>query len=214
MSKRDDDSEGPSLPAPPPRKKRVVNATLIDHSYNDYSTYRITNNDDSNKGHCSIDNFPRKLHHILSTPGYHHIISWMPHGRAWKIWNRELLVSVVCKEQFKHEKFESFNRQVNGWGFKVRKLQTLIVKIHGRDFYCRLSLVWWRLTSAVINLNINSVSFGMVPTTNATTTNFFCEGYQISPATCIVLINQARGFQTNWMNPISTRSVACFLFQK
>ncbi|KAL7487065.1 hypothetical protein ACHAW6_015229 [Cyclotella cf. meneghiniana] len=42
----------------------------------------------------------------------------MPHGRAWKIWNKELLVSVVCKEQFKHEKFESFNRQVNGWGFK------------------------------------------------------------------------------------------------
>ncbi|KAL7478688.1 hypothetical protein ACHAW6_004444 [Cyclotella cf. meneghiniana] len=118
MSKRHDDSEGPLLPAPPPRKKRVVKVTLIDHSYTDYSTYQITNADESNKGHCSIDNFPRKLHHILSTPAYHHIISWMPHGRAWKIWNRELLVSVVCKEQFKHEKFESFNRQVNGWGFK------------------------------------------------------------------------------------------------
>ncbi|KAL7476287.1 hypothetical protein ACHAW6_002164, partial [Cyclotella cf. meneghiniana] len=42
----------------------------------------------------------------------------MPHGRAWKILDKELLVSVVCKEQFNHGKFESFNRQVNGWGFK------------------------------------------------------------------------------------------------
>eukprot|EP00804_Cyclotella_cryptica_P022709 CCRYP_012521-RA/>CCRYP_012521-RA protein AED:0.01 eAED:0.01 QI:192/1/1/1/1/1/2/407/595 len=118
MSKRDTESEGPPLPASLPRKKRVVRATLIDHTYTDYSTYRITNTDDSNEGRCSTDNFPRKLHYILSRPEYHHIISWMPHGRAWKIWNRELLVSVVCKEQFKHEKFESFNRQVNGWGFK------------------------------------------------------------------------------------------------
>ena len=123
MSEPADDDRRGSVPAPPPRKKRVVKATLIDHAYTDNSTYRIANTSDSNRDHCSMDNFPRKLHHILSRPDYQHIISWMPHGRAWKIWNKELLVSVVCKEQFKHEKFESFNRQVNGWGFKVRVFQ-------------------------------------------------------------------------------------------
>ncbi|KAL3778871.1 hypothetical protein HJC23_005978 [Cyclotella cryptica] len=118
MSELDDDNESASAPTPPPRKKRVVKATLIDHTYIDYSKYQITDTNVFKKGHGSTDHFPRKLHCILSRPEYHHIISWMPHGRAWKIWNKELLVSVVCKEQFKHEKFESFNRQVNGWGFK------------------------------------------------------------------------------------------------
>ena len=33
--------------------------------------------------------------------------------------NKELLASVVLPKYFNHSKFESFNRQVNGWGFKV-----------------------------------------------------------------------------------------------
>ena len=104
-----------------PRKKRVVKAALIDHSYSDYSTYQITNADSCQQNGPNSASFPQKLHYILSRLEYRHIISWMPHGRAWRILDKKLLVSMVCKEQFKHEKFESFNRQVNGWGFKVRK---------------------------------------------------------------------------------------------
>ncbi|KAL3804127.1 hypothetical protein HJC23_013646 [Cyclotella cryptica] len=117
-------NDGSLLPAPH-RKKRIVEATIIDHTYADYSTYQIAHADFSNELKGShIETFPRKLHYILSKHEYRHIISWMPHGRAWKILDKELLVSVVCKEQFKHEKFESFNRQVNGWGFKVRILRS------------------------------------------------------------------------------------------
>eukprot|EP00804_Cyclotella_cryptica_P000690 CCRYP_014698-RB/>CCRYP_014698-RB protein AED:0.23 eAED:0.70 QI:0/0/0/1/1/0.5/2/0/467 len=59
-----------------------------------------------------------KLHGIVSNPAYRHIICWMPHGRSWKILDKELLASVVCKKYFNHDNFDSFNRSVNGWGFK------------------------------------------------------------------------------------------------
>lgn len=121
MSKSDNENDGSLVPTPH-RKKRIVEATIIDHTYIDYSTYQLANVDISSelKG-STVKTFPQKLHYILSRPEYRHIISWMPHGRAWKILDKELLVSVVCREQFNHGKFESFNRQVNGWGFKVRK---------------------------------------------------------------------------------------------
>ena len=41
-----------------------------------------------------------------------------PHGRAWKIHNRELLISEVVPKYFSHRRFESFARQRSGWGFK------------------------------------------------------------------------------------------------
>ncbi|KAL7517010.1 hypothetical protein ACHAWX_001972 [Stephanocyclus meneghinianus] len=124
------DNQNRTLLPTTPRKKRVVKAALIDHTYNDYSTYHITNEDRLSQQNVSNSaSFPQKLHYILSRPEYRHIISWMPHGRAWRILDKKLLVSVVCKEQFKHEKFESFNRQVNGWGFK-RLLRS------GPDYKC------------------------------------------------------------------------------
>jgi hypothetical protein len=46
------------------------------------------------------------------------IVSWMPHGRAWKIHNRELLMTEVVPKYFTMKKYESFQRQINGWGFK------------------------------------------------------------------------------------------------
>jgi hypothetical protein len=42
----------------------------------------------------------------------------MPHGRAWKIHNKDLLVSEVVPKYFIQSKYQSFARQLNGWGFK------------------------------------------------------------------------------------------------
>jgi hypothetical protein len=67
--------------------------------------------------------FPAKLHEIVSNPEYEHIISWKPHGRLWEVKDKELLFSVVLKKHFHHSNYESFNRQVNSWGFKVRGIQ-------------------------------------------------------------------------------------------
>jgi len=44
----------------------------------------------------------------------------MPHGRSWAVLDKEALVAEVLPRYFNHSRFESFNRQVNGWGFKVR----------------------------------------------------------------------------------------------
>ena len=88
----------------------------IDHTYYDYSTYKV--GDDFKKGKKAGSNFPAKLHQILSNPAFVHVISWMPHGRAWKIHNRDLLVNQVLPNYFAQTKYESFTRQLNGWGFK------------------------------------------------------------------------------------------------
>jgi len=116
----------------------------VDHTYHDYSNFpeeelpHVSN---------ALMNFPTRLHHILSDPENQHvsivlvvcthdacfhishhsfcflnntyalqIISWMPHGRAWKIHDKDLLM--VVPRYFVQTKYQSFTRQLNGWGFK------------------------------------------------------------------------------------------------
>ena len=91
--------------------------------------------------------FVEKLYDILSDPENMHIICWMPHGRSWKILCNDLLAREVCPKYFNHSNFASFNRQVNGWGFKVRVANLLFSWIEvgcgvfaaARIFYCFLS---------------------------------------------------------------------------
>ena len=92
---------------------------FINDNYNDYSMYEIEDAMKQQKGRVL---FPRKLHDIVSNPDYQDIICWMPHGRSWKIIDKDRLASVVCYENFNHESFASFSRSVNGWDFKVSRL--------------------------------------------------------------------------------------------
>jgi hypothetical protein len=112
-----------------PRKKAKA-ASLIDHTYHDYSQLELQDEDtlvdeDGNPSAIvstqrkGIENFPAKLHKILSCGRYKSIIAWQPHGRSWTILDKERLSNTVCKENFSHSNFDSFNRSVNGWGFKV-----------------------------------------------------------------------------------------------
>ncbi|KAL3781717.1 hypothetical protein ACHAWO_005801 [Cyclotella atomus] len=95
-----------------PKRHRVVKSTVVDHSYTDLA------NSPFHKSDAKTLNFPAKLHEIVSTPSYQNIIGWLPHGRSWEVKNRELFISVVLTAHFNHNNFESFNRQVNFWGFK------------------------------------------------------------------------------------------------
>jgi hypothetical protein len=80
------------------KKKRVVKSSIIDHSYNDYANAPVQNAWVANDAiSCKAPNFPAKLHQIVSTPEYQHIIAWLPHGRSWTIRNKELLVNVVLR---------------------------------------------------------------------------------------------------------------------
>ncbi|KAL3784011.1 hypothetical protein ACHAW5_009116 [Stephanodiscus triporus] len=82
-----------------------------DHTYRDFSKFAVDKLLPPNKK--AQTNFPAKLHQILSTPEFSH-----PHGRAWKIHNKELFISEVTPKFFAQSKYESFTRQLNGWGFK------------------------------------------------------------------------------------------------
>lgn len=61
---------------------------------------------------------PSKLAAMLSDPDLASVITWMPHGRAWKILNRELFSSFALPRYFGHSNHASFVRIVNAWGFR------------------------------------------------------------------------------------------------
>lgn len=62
--------------------------------------------------------FPHKLYHILRNEEYKEIISWLPHGRSWKIINRIAFVNRILPLYFRHQQFPSFKRQLSGWEFQ------------------------------------------------------------------------------------------------
>ncbi|KAL7523568.1 hypothetical protein ACHAWF_000575 [Thalassiosira exigua] len=62
--------------------------------------------------------FPTKLHRILSSPEYDSIVAWKPHGRAWHVVGRKQFAAEVLPRHFDHRNLQSFNRSMNGWGFK------------------------------------------------------------------------------------------------
>jgi hypothetical protein len=66
---------------------------------------------------------------MISDPKSSEAIQWQPHGRAWKVINKEKLVEEVIPRYFVQTKYESFARQCSGWGFK---------RLHqpGPDYHC------------------------------------------------------------------------------
>jgi hypothetical protein len=66
----------------------------------------------------STTSFPSKLHKIISNPLHREFIDWLPHGRAWRILKPKMFEKDVIPKFFRSERYASFMRQVNGWGFK------------------------------------------------------------------------------------------------
>lgn len=65
-----------------------------------------------------VPNFPAKMQAILSRPDLRDVVTWMPHGRSWRVLKpREFEIRVI-PTYFEHSKFSSFIRQANGWGFR------------------------------------------------------------------------------------------------
>ncbi len=128
MSDEEERSSSPSsLPSQQPANEATNRVPRrVDHTYRDYANFRVDLLRPSDPEYTafhggnrkSANNFPAKLHGILSNPEYEHIIRWMPHGRAWKIFDKDLLVSEVIPKYWGQTKYESFSRQLSGWGFK------------------------------------------------------------------------------------------------
>jgi len=63
--------------------------------------------------------FPSKLHHLLQLVGcYSSVVGWLPHGRAFAIFDEDRFMQEVIPMFFKQTKIRSFYRQLSLWGFR------------------------------------------------------------------------------------------------
>jgi HSF-type DNA-binding len=65
-----------------------------------------------------VQRFPVKLYAILAQPEFKEIITWMPHGRSWKVLKPNLFESLVMPLFFEYRNYHSFNRLINAWSFR------------------------------------------------------------------------------------------------
>ena len=62
--------------------------------------------------------FPTKLYALLSQPQLSQIITWMPHGRSWKVLKPRVFEQTVLPVFFESDNYHSFNRVINAWSFR------------------------------------------------------------------------------------------------
>jgi len=74
---------------------------------------RLTN---WNKGGVTVP-FPERLHELLAEEKFSEIVSWAPHGRAFRVINSLKFEKEVIPNYFDQTKFRSFQRQLNLYGF-------------------------------------------------------------------------------------------------
>jgi hypothetical protein len=65
-----------------------------------------------------VQKFPVKLYAILAQKEFQDIITWLPHGRSWKVLKPNLFESLVMPLFFEYSNYHSFNRLVNAWSFR------------------------------------------------------------------------------------------------
>lgn len=71
--------------------------------------------------------FPFKLHSILNEfarSDKESIVSWQPHGKAFKIHKSKEFAEIAMPQYFNHTKYNSFRRQLQMYGFKWIKDKT------------------------------------------------------------------------------------------
>mmetsp|Transcript_12610 Transcript_12610/g.18538 ORF Transcript_12610/g.18538 Transcript_12610/m.18538 type:complete len:268 (+) Transcript_12610:236-1039(+) len=95
--------------------KNVENGNYFDHAKfrNPAPAEALRNTGDI---YTTSSTFAMKLYHMLKDERFSDCITWMPHGRSWKVLNQNELEEVLSL-YFKHSNMPSFMRQVNGWGF-------------------------------------------------------------------------------------------------
>lgn len=87
-------------------------------SYNKKAVSASSNSSGASSNNSKELNFPAKLHVILSNPEYHDVISWLPHGRSFRILQLQAFEERILPKYFRHGRYPSFTRQLNGWGFR------------------------------------------------------------------------------------------------
>lgn len=89
---------------------------FVQHNYHDHAN-DIPIPGESATGPLDVDNvaFPYKMHDTLTrieSDGYGDVMSWMPHGRSFKIHNLDVFNETILPLYFRHSKKSSLLRQV------------------------------------------------------------------------------------------------------
>lgn len=66
--------------------------------------------------------FPVKMCALLSQPQLSHIITWLPHGRSWRVLDTRAFETAVLPAFFESDNYRSFNHVINAW--KSRRKST------------------------------------------------------------------------------------------
>jgi HSF-type DNA-binding len=119
MSDDDDDN----IPIPP-MLQEDADATM--YKYRDFASIpddalqesSTTTNNRSLESSIRVQKFPVKLYAILAQKEFGDIITWMPHGRSWKVLKPNLFETLVMPLFFEYSNYHSFNRLVNAWSFR------------------------------------------------------------------------------------------------
>ena len=102
-----------------PRTIQTINKPreYMNHSYRDFSSVPA---EIGYEAPTKIEDmsFSQKVHQILSQDEYKKWISWLPHGRAFKVHVPTFFEQKVCPKYFGHKRYSSFLRQLSNHGFK------------------------------------------------------------------------------------------------
>ena len=107
----------PAFDAPMIQAIKTPRRGVVDHSYREFSQLSPH---PGYEAPLTIDDmtFSEKIHDILAQPGYEKLVTWMPHGRAFKVLVPSLFESQVCPRYFGHRSYLNFLRDLNCYGFK------------------------------------------------------------------------------------------------
>ena len=94
-----------------------------EHCFEEYFDYQNVLDEEANETMSSGQKrlFPAKLHKLLSQSeeeNYSHIISWLPHGRAFKIHDEKEFIEKVACRFFRVTNMANFKQQLSYYGFQ------------------------------------------------------------------------------------------------
>ena len=110
------------LPGQPILIQAIVSPRGVqNHTYSDYSQVPPSTPDYQPPTDLNTMTFAEKVHHLLThaeAQGYANVVSWMPHGRAFKVHRPAAFERTLCPRYFDHGRYSSFLRQLNNHGLK------------------------------------------------------------------------------------------------
>jgi hypothetical protein len=149
-SDKEEPSVASSVPLLLPEDMENEDSKATQYKYRDFSNVAEDDDDTieipaqmpssrgSSESSIRVQKFPTKLYTILAQKEFHDIISWMPHGRSWKVLKPSIFETLVMPLFFEYSNYHSFNRLVNAWSFRRAS--------SGPDrgsYYHEVSLLWF-----------------------------------------------------------------------